>query len=348
MYHQHCLGPGDPRKEASTPFSTNTDRGSDGVTSTSAYSTTSPRFPYYEGSVANYSDRYLHYTRYAASAAEQGIAVYGNDGDQVKEAARLNITSKVGYENLPAPSKTFTVYAAIKWNPSDFAIQAGEVYNITVFGNQTGYSDQFWNDGGIRVNADGYTSYFDAVSNCYVGMGRCRSHLKKRRRLQSANWMSLSCAIGEFVRSLTEVQSGKEENYRWLPLDEASLVPTMFNVGRSVLFTAVHTGQLICFANDAHTLYWNNQGSLDVTVTRVSWPPSNHTTYYDELLPACDSAQVVYANHGNNTYSPGKMKCNPKGGGSGWTESKILQNSGTYGSGAPSDLFYDLPAAALN
>ena len=27
-------------------------------------------------------------------------------------------------------------------------------------------------------------------------------------------------------------------------------------------FRANYTGQLICFANDAHTLYWNNYGQL--------------------------------------------------------------------------------------
>jgi hypothetical protein len=34
-------------------------------------------------------------------------------------------------------------------------------------------------------------------------------------------------------------------------------------------------------------------------------------------LPSCDSAQVVYANKGNNTYdkSKGRIKCNPNGGG---------------------------------
>lgn len=329
-----------------TPFSTNIRRFSDGISSTGAYSSTSPRFPSYSGYEADVSDRYLHYVKYKESAAEQGVAMHGA-GDEEKEQAKLKILQTPGYENLPAPSKTFTVYAAIKWNPSDFAIQEGEYYNITVYGNQTGFSEQFWYDGGLRVNAAGYSSYFDAISNCYVGMGRCRPHLKKTRRLSSANWMSLSCGIGEFVRALTEIQTGEEALYRWMPLDESALVPTLFDVGLSIHFRAIYSGQLICFANDAHTLYWNNQGQINVTVTRASWPPTANLTYEALLLPACDSAQVVYINHGNNTYSKGKVKCNPKGGGSGWTEDAITSTSGSYGSGAPSSIFADLPAAAL-
>lgn len=187
------------------------------------------------------------------NAAEQGIAGYGA-GDAAKEDARVKITSIPGYENIPAPTKTFTVYAAIKWNPSGFAIQEGEYYNITVGGSQVGYSSQFWYDGGIRVNAEGYSSYFDAVSNCFVGLGRCRSHLKKLRRLPSANWMALACAIGEFVRPLFDIEKGKESQYRWMPLEESRLVETVFHVGRTVLFRAPYSGELICFANDAHTL----------------------------------------------------------------------------------------------
>lgn len=330
----------DPFGTPNLPLSVNTGRASDGITSSSAFTSSSPRFPYYVGAQGNTSDRYLHYKRYAENARDQGISVYGA-GDQEREAARLKITSIPDYTNLPAPTKTFVVHAAVRWNPSDYAIQEGETYNITVFGDQSGFSSQFWNDGGIRVNAEGYSSYFDSTSNCYVALGRCRNYLKKRRRLQAANWMALSCAVGQFVRPLTEIKFGEEENYKWMPLDEAELAHTSFVVGRTVQFRAIHSGQLICFANDAYTLYWNNYGSLQVTVTRVSWPPSNRAVYKDMLLPACDSAQVVYANYG--TGSTKKMECNPNGGGSGWKVADILKTSGKYGSGAPDEIFYDLP-----
>jgi hypothetical protein len=346
-YYDYSVLPGvEKGTDPNYPFKTETNRVSDGITSTSAYTTTSPRFPYYFGSTANTSDRYFHYTNYAANAASQGVALFGA-GDAEKEAARLKFLKEQGSNpSLDSFSKTFTVYAAIKWNPSDFAIQEGEVYNITVFGDQSGYGSQMWNDGGIRVNADGYSSYFDAVSNCHVALGRCRPHLKKRRRIPTANWMSLGCAVGEFVRQLTEVEPGKESSYRWMPLDESQLISTLFDVGRSIVFRADYSGQLICFANDAHTTYWNNYGEIQVTVTRIS-RPGVERTYEPQLLPSCDSAQVVYVNKGNNTYEKGRIKCNENGGGSGWSEKDVLSVSGTYGSGAPADVFFDLPGEAL-
>ncbi|CAN0015669.1 unnamed protein product, partial [Choristocarpus tenellus] len=54
---------------------------------------------------------------------------------------------------------------------------------------------------------------------------------------------------------------------------EAELLPTLFPVGRNLTFEALHTGELICFANDAEGLYGNNRYTLNVTVTRTSWPP---------------------------------------------------------------------------
>lgn len=171
------------------------------------------------------------------------------------------------------------------------------------------------------MTGSGYESSYDAVSMCFVALGRCRSHLKKRRRLTTANWMALVCGIGEFVRPVHPVQPGNESDTRFVPLDESQVQNTLFNVGTETTFTAQYSGQLICFANDAHTLYWNNAGSLDVTITRTSWPPTT-STYYQELsLPACDSAYSVYQNLANAS-SP-TAKCNPNGGGSGWSAAEI-------------------------
>jgi len=330
-----------------TPYATDTTRFSDGFTSSSAFDTVSPSFPYYTGYVANITDRYKRFTEYILSAEEQGISNFGA-GDEVRERARLKITSQPNYQDIPAPTKTFTVYAAIKWNPSDFAIQEGETYLIKVEGDQGGYSSQMWYDGGIRVNSAGYTAYFDSISNCYVGMGRCRPHLRKRRRLPEANWMSLVCSIGQFVRPLVEIRPGDEETARWMPLDEAVLQNTVFDVGSEVTFRSSYTGQLICFANDAHSLYWNNKGQIEVTATRVSWPPKSESYYEALRLPACDSARVVYNNKGVNDDSPGKIKCNPDGGGTGWRYEDIVSNDGGYGAGAPDSTYYDISDAQRN
>jgi hypothetical protein len=73
-------------------------------------------------------------------------------------------------------------------------------------------------------------------------------------------------SVGEFVRPLVEVEAGREADYRWMPLDESTLQETVFAVGQHVQFRAEYTGQLICFANDAHSNYWNNYGDLQVCI----------------------------------------------------------------------------------
>lgn len=314
------------------PFSTDTNRLADGVTSVSVVTSTAPSFPLYNGSLANITDRLYYHLKYIESAKEQGIAEYG-EGDAVREDARVRILSIPGYQNLPAPSSVFRVHAAIKWNPSSFAIQDGEVYRIEVLGNNTGFGSQFWLDGGLRVNAEGYDSFYDAISNCYVAMGRCRSHLKYRRRIPEANWMQLSCGIGQFVRPLYQLEPGKEYEARYLPLDESTLQPTLFAVGHSLEFRAIHSGQLICFANDAQTQYWNNKGFLEVTVTRVSWPPKDDIYYQPLYKVACDAAYAVYK-HGGDWSA---MDCNPNGGGSGWVLEDVLNTVTRYTSGMPED-----------
>lgn len=320
------------------PYDVRSTRFSDGVSSNSAFESHAPHFPYYMGQPANTDYRYKNQLAYMESAAQQGIALFG-EGDEKKEVARLKITEQEGYENFPKPNITFTVHAALKWNPSEFAIQEGEIYNITVFGSQSGYSEQFWSDGGLRINSVGYTSYYDPISDCYVAMGRCREYLKRKRRVPEGNWFSLACGIGQFVKALNPVLSGDEPNVKWMPLQESQLTKTQFNVGRTVQFRALYSGQLMCFANDAHSLYWNNKGSIEVTVTRESWPPRNDSYYKALKLPACDSAYVVYQTGGNNSL----FECNPNGGGAGWAYEDVIRTEGGYGSQAPDMIFRDAP-----
>ena len=319
------------------PFAIDTNRYSDGYTSTSGSGElTSSHFQIYQGAIGNTSDRYLMFATYMADAAVQGVAGYGA-GEATQENAKVVLLNALALNpNLPAPTKSFTVYAAIKWNPSGFAVQEGETYRVEVLGSQVGQSPQFWYDGGIRVNADGYESHYDAVSSCFISLGRCRSHLKKRRRFTKGNWMGLVCGIGEFVQPAEEIQPGLEKTGKYLPLDESILTETLFYVGLHTEFRAEHTGELICFANDAHTLYWNNRGTIEVTATRLSWPPTSEVYYQALYIPACDSAIAVYANKGNNINGP--MKCNPNGGGTGWSQSDIFSTKASYTSGQPSFL----------
>lgn len=329
---------------ARLPFRTETNRYADGKTSNVAFDVTSPSFPQYRGFLASPEGRDEINKAYMDSCRDQGIGTYGA-GDAEKEAAKKALIDRyeedeIDLETSPAPSMKFTVYAGIKWNPSRFCFQKDENYEIRVDG------PLMWQDGGIRVGPEGYDSYYDFFSNCYVALGRCRSHLRKKKRIPSQPWMSLGCAVGQFVRPLGETnRNDPDEKVNYLPLDEAVLQETIFPVGRGVNITKTpYDGQLICFANDAHLNYWNNVGSLEVTVTRTSWPPSRDLYYEDLRLPACDSALMVYkafkieagllepAYEMVDGEKVIKRYCNENGGGSGWLDEDRYSTGSRYGS----------------
>ena len=163
--------------------------------------------------------------------ADNATVFYSWINNYYKELFNTTMTNATYEEGeMPIPQKpsiTFPVYAAMKWNPSNFAVQEGEEYTITARAAPGAPLDaETWTDGGIRVNANGYTSAYDSLSNCYTALGRCRSYLKMRRRMETANWMSLICSIGEFVRPVQEVLPGSEDETRFLPLDESQVRPS--------------------------------------------------------------------------------------------------------------------------
>jgi hypothetical protein len=66
----------DSRKNISNPLTTNTNRYSDGFSSSSSFDSVSPHFPFYNGATTNTSNRYLHFVKYRESAEEQGIGFF--------------------------------------------------------------------------------------------------------------------------------------------------------------------------------------------------------------------------------------------------------------------------------
>ncbi|CAM9221615.1 unnamed protein product, partial [Discosporangium mesarthrocarpum] len=161
----------------------------------------------------------------------------------------------------------------------------GETYRVEVPG------EQFWVDGGIRVTTKGYTPYYDVISKCWVAAGRCRAYLASSRPrvpLPRARWLELVCGIGDFHQELKDVGYG----LTYLPISDADLLPTLFPVGWNLTFVAEHTGELICFANDAEGLYGNNMGAINATVTRESWPPNS--TYAAEFEGFVATSPLVY------------------------------------------------------
>jgi hypothetical protein len=94
---------------------------------------------------------------------------------------------------------------------------------------------QQWIDWSTPANADGYES------NSFILRAS-----ERLRRFPDANWIALIGAIGASQRY-------------------------GFKIGISLKgFTATQTGELCCFANDVSIMYWNNSGSISLTVKRVS------------------------------------------------------------------------------
>eukprot|EP00613_Pedinella_sp_CCMP2098_P013360 CAMPEP_0171763576 /NCGR_PEP_ID=MMETSP0991-20121206/49408_1 /TAXON_ID=483369 /ORGANISM="non described non described, Strain CCMP2098" /LENGTH=349 /DNA_ID=CAMNT_0012367405 /DNA_START=6 /DNA_END=1055 /DNA_ORIENTATION=- len=280
--------PDDARRMPNMPFTVDTNRESDGISSVSPFTTTASSFPLYSSSNNSVSpftttassfplysssnnydkfgitletelqDRKDHNTELARNRRIQGLAE-PSAGEAEREGAAYSRLVEIGTSDVPLPSGSFLVDSSKRWNPSTFPIQRYEVYRIEVPG------DVRWVDGTIETTAD-------AVDKCYVAAGRCRSYLKSKLRMaqEGAKWLQLVCGIGDYVWQLQKTDQNRD---RMMPLMEERFLDTLFQVGRGVTFNASFSGELVCFANDADSLYPNNKGVLNVNVRRLSWPP---------------------------------------------------------------------------
>ena len=246
------------------PYAVDANRYSDGVSSVSPLTDTAPAFPLHRGAV---SDAPAGRRRLALakvqSEIEQGVAAAG-DGEYVRERRVAETLERLAANPGAAPATSFWVNASLRWNPSGFAIQSNETYRIEVRGHQR------W----VAACQDrrGHAPSYDAIS-VRVAAGRCRAYLGAKRRLLDANWFELVCGVGEYVWRLQEQSDGQgNDTAAYMPLREAEVTASLFRVGSHLDFTATHDGELVCFANDADWLYWNNEGQLRVDVTK-RWPP---------------------------------------------------------------------------
>lgn len=191
-----------------------------------------------------------HYNKYIHSALSQGFWPY--DTNPVRDNSITHTTINT----------TFLVYASKKWNPSAFYIRAGYRYKIVA------NLASIWYDGGIATTFIGYESWFDSVSNCYVGASMCRPHLRFKRRFK-ANWFAMVCGIGTYLQPVILPNVGDYLDMRFYPFDETNFYNTFFVIDKEegIDFISKWSGELVCFANDAHNLYWNNAGYINVTVT---------------------------------------------------------------------------------
>jgi hypothetical protein len=95
-----------------------------------------------------------------------------------------------------------------------------------------------WNDASIVTDAAGYES-----TNLFQGI------TERLRRVPGARWFALVGAIDR-----------RRE--------------TQFVIGRSRVLETMHAGELTCFANDLHGFYFNNSGSIVLTVDEEAIAPT--------------------------------------------------------------------------
>ncbi len=134
----------------------------------------------------------------------------------------------------PDGSHTCRVKSELTYNWSGVRLQAGAKYRVEVPPGQK------WLDGSIECNAAGWDSerlpwYKEAIVERF----------ESRRRFPEANWFELIGALGD------------EDD-------------TLFRIGNGTEYTAPADGDLYLFANDLRSKYDNNEGWLDVKITRLS------------------------------------------------------------------------------
>jgi len=126
------------------------------------------------------------------------------------------------------------IRARVKWNPTGVLVNPGERYRLEADGR--------WSDLGIRADADGFPSErAPRISR------RLLEKYEHKRRMPAELWFCLIGSVGEAPQGF-------------------------FRIGRQLADWVVEpaiSGELLCFANDVESAYWNNFGSLKLTVTRT-------------------------------------------------------------------------------
>ena len=296
----------DPRGLPNLPFTVDANRFSDGISSVSPLTTSGSSFPAYRGTeLVDPTLRFDHAKLVKADRERQGYVKNLSGGSYEREKARLDRLVEMdpngvidlatgdwgGAISGSAPATTFGVDAKLRWNPSTFAIQPGETYQISIPNTPI----QYWEDNiaaaskttytTISSTAEGYDVIWDARKRCYknvdidsggIDNGKCRSYLRQNKRFKEGKWFSLICGVASFGTSLSDAP---DEVIRFLPIKEETVEEMLFLVpATSLTFTALASqeGELLCFANDAEGLYNDNAGIVNVHIERLSWPPSIH------------------------------------------------------------------------
>jgi hypothetical protein len=155
-------------------------------------------------------------------------------GVQTRQIVPSATTLRVG------DSRRVRVIARTFVNWTGITLVAGQRYRFAVVGNPP-FEKGLWVDSGVRTTADGFaTCPVDALC----------APFRSLRRIPDANWFVMSGGLGD-------------------PSPLALDLHHRFVIGDQRTMTAPATGHLGLFANDVSTMYWNNEGAITMTVTRI-------------------------------------------------------------------------------
>lgn len=132
-------------------------------------------------------------------------------------------------------SHTVLVLSTLKYNWSGIKVIEGQVYQFSFIKKDT------WQDGDIECGPEGWTSnQLPGLKEFFV------EKIESLRRKADANWFELIGALGDDDDDLFRIGNGSQ------------------------LYTATKNSDLYLFANDLQSKYGNNNGSLKVTIKRIS------------------------------------------------------------------------------
>ena len=149
---------------------------------------------------------------------------------------------------------TFTISSSCQWYNTRIPLVAGQKYLFTADLKQN------WNDSNIKTNACGYKpsdlSYFNPSRYALQ-----TADFFKAKRYPGANWFEI---IGSICGNSDPKSCQKEDYFRMFNCD--NLGQNIGKIRRE--FVPTKNGILFCFANDNSYFYFNNSGSIDITIQK--------------------------------------------------------------------------------
>ncbi len=166
-------------------------------------------------------------------------------------SCKNNINQNLFDFNKNKQSVTFYINSSCKWYDTGLELKIGKKYIFTVS------KDVFWNDSDIKTNACGYKpSELKWYNPSRYALGL--ADLFNAKRFPEANWFEIIGCICDISNNCSKGDCFRMFNCNNPKYDE--------NGNITNTFTVLKKGKLFCYANDNNYFYWNNNGSITITI----------------------------------------------------------------------------------